>query len=268
MVADCFPGSKTILKTWHPVHNNNFWIVKPDSSCGMELCTPLIKGNSGYNTIFRITSELKEKYSDYVDDRCSFHVHVDVSDLTEMQLCAVLAYWIKCEAVFMDSMPYARKKSRYCMPIGTLNIIQHDTIIEPKFLIGRLGSQKYYSLNTYHYCKDNRKSIEFRIADHTYCTDPISAKNWVKLIMHFVECASQTAIPGPYVAGNPWSSYLWLNPKDVFSILRFDQPISEELQEIKKWFIQKAKTNILTNCEGIWGETARKISQKEFLELF
>jgi hypothetical protein len=268
LVAECFPGAKTIIKTWHPVHNNDYWIVKPDSSCGMELCTPLIKGNFGYNTVYKIVSKIKEKYSDYVDERCSFHIHVDVSDLTELQLSSVLAYWIKCEAVFMDAMPESRKKSRYCMPIGTLDVIQHDTMIEPQLLIRRLGLQKYYSLNTYHYSKDNRKSIEFRIADYTYCINPISARNWIKLIIHFVECASQISIPHPYVAGDQWSSYLWLNPKEVFQILQFDQPLSDELEEIKKWFVQKAKDNISNSSDGIWSETARKISQEQFLSLF
>lgn len=265
MIRDLIPDSKVVLKTWHPIHNNDFWIIKPDSSCGIEICTPVFRANQDYNKIDKVINEIKNKYKHLLDDRCSFHVHVDVSDLNEMELASVLSYWIKCESVFMDSMPINRKKNRYCMLIGSLDIIQHDTIIEPNFLIKRLGSQKYFSLNTFHYSRDNRKSIEFRIAGKEFCSEPEDAINWTKLIIHFVECAKKMPIPKPYVKDDPWSSYLWLNPKEVFDLLKFD----EQEKEIKYWFLNKLKNNIICeNEKGIWSESARKISQVQILELF
>ena len=157
MVSELFPNNKINFKTWHPVHNNDAWVLKPDSSCGIELCTPVLRFNQDLNIVHKAITEIKNKYYDLVDDRCSFHVHVDVSDLSEMEITAVLAYWIKCEAVFMDSVPLHRKKNRYCMMIGSLDIFQHDTMVSFDLLVKKLGLQKYFTLNTFHYNRNNRK---------------------------------------------------------------------------------------------------------------
>ena len=261
MVLEEIPNSKIYIKTWHPVHHNDYWVIKPDSSCGMELCTPLLKGNLGYNTVYKIVSKIKEKYANYVDNRCSYHVHIDVSDLYPAQMTALLAYWIKCEPVFMDMMPLHRKKNRYCMCIGSLDVLQHDSIMDFDFLLKKLGVQKYFSLNTFHYNRGDRKSIEFRIADERYCSDPELAVNWIKLIMHFVECASKMQIPPSYQENNEWSSYLWLDTNQVFQVLNFDKPLSNELLKIKQWMIKQIKENSLNEELGMWGKVARKNSQ-------
>ena len=67
---------------WHHTHHNQSWIVKPDSSCGMEICSPVSKGTSGLEVICNVVDLLKLDPIVQADERCSLHVHVEVSDLS------------------------------------------------------------------------------------------------------------------------------------------------------------------------------------------
>ena len=67
--------------------------------------------------------------------------------------------------------------------------------------------------------------------------------NWIKLIIHFVECASKMQIPPSYQEKNEWSSYLWLDTNQVFQVLNFDKPLSDELLKIKQWMMKQIKEN-------------------------
>ena len=35
------------IRDWEHTHGNDVWVIKPDSSCGMEVCTPIMKGWTG-----------------------------------------------------------------------------------------------------------------------------------------------------------------------------------------------------------------------------
>ena len=54
--------SRSLKKTakitkWHHTHNNEFWVVKPDSSCGIEVCSPVSKGWKGLKEICHVVEE-------------------------------------------------------------------------------------------------------------------------------------------------------------------------------------------------------------------
>jgi hypothetical protein len=38
---------KVLIHKWGNDHHNDVWIVKPDGSCGLEVCTPVMKGWNG-----------------------------------------------------------------------------------------------------------------------------------------------------------------------------------------------------------------------------
>ena len=102
-------GRKVEIKKWHHTSDNNCWIVKPDASCGIEVCSPVFKGRRGMDEICEVVDSLggDDKIKSGLD--CSFHIHVEVADLMLKQVAVILAYWIKCEAVFLDSVPKDRK---------------------------------------------------------------------------------------------------------------------------------------------------------------
>ena len=51
-------GNSVLIKTWHPTHNNMDWVIKPDRSCGMELCSPVAKGWLGLKNICEVSEAL------------------------------------------------------------------------------------------------------------------------------------------------------------------------------------------------------------------
>lgn len=273
---------------WHRTDNNGGWIVKPDSSCGIEVCTPVLKGWTGLKSLMKVVeafaksnADASKKHRINSDNRCSMHVHVNIADLTKEQLATVIAYYIKCEHVIFDSLPIRRKNNRYCQFIGMTDLFSHDFNMDPDDLISRVSGVKYYSLNAYHFMKgggftwrnNRRQTIEFRIAENDACLSPFFVKNWVRFLLHFVEVTKNAPYPTKYVAGDPWSSLLFLDTKDVFKVLKFDQPMSEGLKQMRNWFMGRVLSNgcpirpSSTPLPAFFSSKGRERERAEFIKL-
>lgn len=270
LIKNCLKKSVEI-QAWNYNFNNNYWIVKPDSSCGIEVCTPVLKGWFGLKDLIDVVELFRCKKIS-ADDRCSFHVHVDISDLNEYQLASVISWYIKCEHIFMDSVPAKRKINRYCQMLGLTDLFNTDYVIEPMKIIQDVSRVKYYTLNTYHFIKgggflDNnrKKTIEFRIAENQMCLSGYDVKNWIRLLLHFIEVTKNKDIPKNYIKNEKWTGLLWLDPEDVFDLL-FNHSISAGLLQVRDWFINRILTNAFnSNLPGIWSNNIRKNVYKNFI---
>ena len=256
-----------IINKWHYTHNNDGWVLKPDSSCGIELCSPVSKRWQGLKEICRVIDLLRVTPDIMADHRCSLHVHVEVADLDLVQLNKVLTYWVKCEPVFLDSVPLDRKLNRYCQSIGETELFNvqqgYDDVWQ------RLGSNKYLTANTYHYVKGRRRTVEFRIIGNEGCKNPYLVKNWVRLLVHFVEMVKNLPSPGRFRSNDPWSSFCWLDVVDVFQLLGFDGrfELSKGLEQTRAWFLANLYTNLSCDFEGVWGPRGRAVSKRQVDEL-
>lgn len=258
---------------WHHTHNNSNWVLKPDSSCGMEICSPVSKGWMGLKQICQVIDAFSQDTNVVADHRCSLHVHIDVSDMTTQregriipneELASILAHWIKCESVFLDSVPVNRKRNRYCQCIGMCDLFDHAEKVSPQDLIHKLGAQKYFTVNTYHLSQHKRTAIEFRIVESEGCKNAFLVKNWIRLLVHFMEVAKKTKYPGNYTAGDRWSGLVWLDPEDVMTFLGFlgEYQLSKGLEQTRNWFLARIWKNLVTNRQsGVWSETGRKVAR-------
>lgn len=273
------------IAKWHHTHNNfESWICKPDSSCGIEICSPATKGWTGLKSVVRAIDVIGEEPKVQIDERCSFHVHVDVEDLCvrnkriggfrpagistngwnpseSIGLGSVLAWWVKCEPVFMDSIPDKRKRSKYAMPIGCRYGFSSKEKFHSATVINRLSAQKYFTCNCYHLGKGKRPTIEFRIVERDGCTNSYLAKNWIRLLVHFVEMAKFWGPP---------DDYLWLDPKEVFAFLGFSGgfELSAGLRQTRNWFLSRILSNMnKSSLPGIWSPEARAVSKRQAEEL-
>lgn len=254
LVAKNCGGDCVDIKDWQHTDSNDGWVVKPDSSCGMEVCTPIYKGWDGLKRVCEVVHAFGRDAKVEVDNRCSVHIHIEVADLSVEQQASVIAHWIKCEPVFMDSVPPHRKRNRYCQFMGMVNLVQHDTRVAAKDLVHRVGTMKYYSVNTNQMMRNGRKTIEFRIIEGDGVKDPFLIKNWTRLILHFVEMAAKREMPPPYEAGNPWSSFLWLDPVEVFDLLGFGvnpqkYRLSPGLEQTRNWFLARLQRHTAKDTE-------------------
>lgn len=244
------------IRTYEHTEKNNSWVIKPDGSCGMEVVTPPFKGWRGVMKVCKVVDAFRVHPKIKADHRCSVHVHAEVADLSDEQLAAVVAWWIKCESVLIDAMPIERKMNRYCQKIGMLPLLQHDSVLTPRELIERISEVKYYTLNGYLMKKSGykRKTIEARIAEAAGCTDPYLVKNWIRLFLHFIEMTSRRGMPEPYRDGDPMTGYCWLDPEDVLKVLGFsDNPqvneLSKGLTQTRNWFLARLKKYLTPDTE-------------------
>ena len=217
------------------------------------------------------TLELDDKA--VADHRCSVHVHLEIADLTETQLAAVVSWWVKCEPVFMDAMPMERKRNRYCQLIGMNNSYHHDGEYSDTEVIQRVGDVKYYSMNTNQYCRGGRKTIEFRIIEGAGCKDAYLVKQWIRLLIHFVETAAAIGRPLPYQVPRtdsekfdltPWTGLAWLDPDQVLTFLGFDAfpqaipghrparnyTLSNGMKQTRNWFLARLMTYMSKHKPG------------------
>ena len=264
-------GEKVLIHKWGNDHHNDVWIVKPDASCGMEVCTPVMKGWNGLLRTCRVIDAFRADTKITSDTRCSFHVHVDVSDLNESQLASVITWWIKSEPVFLDSVPVCRKKNQYCQFLGQMDIFDdvEDGLMSSELLLKKVGFCKYFTINTFHYQNKKRKTIEFRIMDNECCLNSWMAKNWIRLILHFVERAATRGLPVNYETGNKWSGYCWLDPVDVFEFLGFMSEISPALQQVRSWFVSRLKSESHnTGFRGVMSDKGRRIAHEQIDRLY
>lgn len=258
-------------------HNNNMWIIKPDSSCGMEICPPPGKGWHALKQICKVVHAFREDPMVMLDHRCSLHVHVEVADCKNgdsdcrksSELAKILNYWVKSEGVFFDSVPMTRKRNKYCQCIGLLDMFEAETPFIPESIVRKMGNQKYFSMNTYHMMKGNRDTVEFRIMGNEGCDDPFVVKNWVRLLIHFVEMAKAAEIPMPY-DGSAWSGFAWLNPIEVMQLLKFtpEHELSDGMIQTRNWFIGRLFKNVMDNVtNGVFSSEGRKVSMEQIAEL-
>jgi hypothetical protein len=158
------------------------------------------------------------------------------------------------------------------------DLFQHDYMLESDDLLRSISGTKYYSMNAYHFVKgggfsrenSRRKAVEIRLAENRGCVDPFFVKNWVRFLVHFFDVTSKLPVPRSYREGDPWSGLLWLDPHDVFKLLKFDEEhlLSDGLKQVRGWFVNRLKENVL--CEGlpgIWSKAGRHKNWGEITEL-
>lgn len=201
---------------WKYNHNNSVWVCKPDSSCGMELCSPVLD-ESQIDEVLVVVDALAAADEITSGPKCAVHVHVDVSSMitgipeSSEDLCSVLAWWVKSEPVMLDSVPARRRNSRFCRCIGLTDLFDHDEKVVPCLAVGKL-SEKYLTLNTHHLVARKRKSIEFRILEGTKDSELVG--EWIRFVLNFVGRARLAGMP---------NDYRWISESEVGRLIESDR---------------------------------------------
>jgi len=273
IVSNAAPDDGCEIRAYEHTNNNKCFVVKPDSSCGMEVVTPPKKGWRGLRDVLNVVKALSDDPKVKADNRCSVHVHVEIEDLSEAELASVVCWWVKCEPVIMDAMPMSRKRNRYCQIVGMNNNYQHNGVYSDNDIIRRVGDVKYYSLNSEVYCRTGRKTIEFRVMEAGGCRDPYLVKQWVRFLLHFVEITSKIGRPLSYyepkneqekIELTPWTGMAWMDPIHTLSLLGFytgvssipnhrkptEFKLSNGLQQTKNWFLARLMKNMSRHKPG------------------
>lgn len=226
------------VQDWGYNHNLTSWICKPDGSCGIEICSPVMAENELY-ILDSVMGSVSSAGEFCVDDRCSFHVHLELDRIgCDGDLGAILAWWLKCEHVFLDMAPPARKNNGYCKPVGLTDVVDSGDLVCPEFLFKKLSS-KHFSINTFHLFNRRRASVEFRIAEGT--KDPRFAAMWVRTLLGFARSATAAGLP---------ADYLWMRPGEVLDFLDLGG-------ELEGWFLRRLLENSSSDCSEFFSSPRR-----------
>lgn len=218
---------KNILKenvevtSWHTTINGTKWIVKPDSSCGFEVCSPILKGKNGLKSLVNVVKAIKKDGRFQADSRCSVHVHFELPSKNINYISSLVVSWIRCELFFFLLIPNSRKQSRYCQLMGLSDIFSNKAKIDAAMVFNKISDYKFYSSSIYHFKKSNRNTIEFRIMDNSACLDSYVVENWILLLNRFINKSSNLKIfdENNFLL-NPIK---WLDPQDVFEFLEIKE---------------------------------------------
>lgn len=258
------------VKAWEQTHNNLEWVLKPDASAGIEICSPVLKSWEGLSKLCRVADVLHDDKDVQADFRCSLHIHTDITDLYNSEkseeLAKLIAYWIKCELVLMDSVPFRRKNNKYCQLISATNLLNVDSKIAANVFIQALGKHKYTSFNTYHLRLEKRYTVEFRIMENDACLDSFMTKNWTRFVLHFINMAVKAQLPPPYKPGNINSGLCLYDLADVIKFLRFDGSceLSPGLKQVRNWFLGRLYYNISdVSVDNSFWKVGREISKRQ-----
>lgn len=240
-------GLSCEIHDWRYNHNPRGWSCKPDRSCGIELCSPVLDSENEHQ-LFEVVDAISGFRSVCFDDRCSFHVHVELASMDSAEAAsAILAWWIKCEHVFFDFAVPSRKNNIYCRPIGLTDLFSPDEKVFPCDLLKKL-SRKHYSANAFHFFNRRRPTLEFRIAEGTL--DCFFAKMWTKTILLFCDRALSGGIP---------SDYLWLPPGEVLEFMRMDS-------DLEAWFLERLCSNVCRGGSECFSPKNRKHALKVYVQ--
>lgn len=247
LIYNATGGDEVSIKSYEHTINNNDWVCKYDSSCGIEVCTPVLQGTGDLAKVVKVTEAFGRSNDVNVDEKCSVHIHVGISDYNTAQIASILKFFIQSELVFLDSVPEDRKCNKYCFSIGLRVMVEDNSVLTPEQLLNTISVTKYNPLNIRQYIVDGRKSIEFRIAEGKMVKDPFGMKCWSKLIMYCFHIASQIKYNVSFDEKDPTSGFQWLDPIDTFDILRLTPgkfSLSPGLKQVRDWFLARLQKNV------------------------
>ncbi len=217
---------------WHYTNDNKNWVIKPDSSCGLEVCSPVLQGSAGISSLAKAIESLAESTKISADERCSLHVHVEIADYTPADIVKLFQAWT-CHELFFYFLNYSKRwLNCYCQPLGfsfPVSVVRNASYVD---VLDILGSYKYYAINLFHYRKGKRKTVEFRIVGNQACLDSLETQMWCRLFLIFVQ-----RLKNNIQADADYASTEYL---DFIQTLRFlDLKYCSDSNEIIMWLIEK-----------------------------
>jgi hypothetical protein len=223
------------------------WKLTTDSSCGLELVSPILKGRNGFEQIEKVCKVLND-LGIKVDRRCGLHIHHDVSDYEVKNFKNLCIFYTRFEKGFDEVMPLSRRanKNQYCKGFASRNSWSTDdeTTAQVAETIERIKNassidelrnmfcSRYYKVNLQSFVKYG--TVEFR--HHSGTTEADKIINWVKLTQLVLERCKQGKVAAKYETTKD-------NLKDIFwatGVYRSGK-VAEEFKAVAKFYVERAK---------------------------
>ena len=168
-----------------------YWNIKSDGSLregGVEFVTKKLFGKDLSMALDELDNYLTANTipNSNPSDRCSIHIHLDVTDLDKNEYARLLIDYAVFENVLFHYCGVDRKENLYCLPFAksddfkrTLSNILTSVSKDIDFRKYVNGFPKYSALNLR--ATATYGSLEFRLHGGTY--DMMRVKQWINIIM-------------------------------------------------------------------------------------
>lgn len=181
----------------HGAENYNVWQVQPDGSIdGLEIVSPRLTSLDSVKTVCEVLAECGAEIPRN-STAYGLHVHLDATDLTMQQVCAIALRYSQAEDEVMAMLPRSRRSNRFCnrMTGTALDVLrigasgQRLTVSQENVLFGsahantHYDSARYRTVNMMRYLRarnPRNRTIEFRA--HSGTVEFTKIAMWVNLL--------------------------------------------------------------------------------------
>lgn len=182
-------SQNTVVKRKDTIFN----AVTDGSISGAEYVSPILQGDEGYQLI-KSLCDLKPR----VDNRCGFHLHIDVTKLTPQHLYQLAESYKVIEPIIQLTVTENRANNTYCKPLPDtwfghgLHYFDNAMYNSSKFKQLQKkqhdGISRYFwvNLHSYYY----RGTIENRLHEGTF--DAKLIRDWINFNLDFVDWIMDT----------------------------------------------------------------------------
>lgn len=209
-------------------HNTNaHWKIVTDSTCGLELVSPILSGQQGMKEAQDVIDTLHSVEGVQVNRSCGIHVHVGCEDITPQGMKNVIIQYAKNETLINSVLAPSRRDTRWARQIvgnehtGRFTTIQAlKTMLDGQTtcsdIIQNMGG-RYNTVNVQ--CWNRQRTIEFR--QHGGSLDSEKILSWAHFLINTVEkCMTETPVKTT-IRTNPEQAFkqLFGNSKIVYDFM-------------------------------------------------
>lgn len=160
------------------------WKIVTDSSVsnGYELVSPVLKGKSGAEAVYKICKSLQMN-GIKVNKSCGFHVHIGMRNSTLDTWKNLFWNYKKLERVIDNILPRSRRNNRFCRhlnPVSERRLWSASSVAQ---VGSEFTSDRYYVVNPEAYPRHG--TVEFR--QHSGTVNPVKVLNWILFCEKLVE---------------------------------------------------------------------------------
>lgn len=169
----------------HADYSDGVWKVVPDASVrdGLEVVSPVLFGKEGLAECVKVAHALEAAEAS-INRTCGFHVHIDASSFSAIELYRIYDRYKKFESEIDSFMPRSRRgnSNQYCRSLASGSIPDPTRGMTKESLAGAQMS-RYYKVNLKSYLRHH--TVEFR--QHSGTVDAAKISNWIRFLQEFCE---------------------------------------------------------------------------------
>lgn len=249
-------------KGWAESHENNYWHVKYDSSCGptgnkskdhgWEIASYIGSSVEDIDWIAGMAANLSESKVE-TNTHCGLHIHAETSDFSPEQMGVLHSHWLRIEPWIIHSLPKHRKNNKHCKPLS--KAFKYDKVDNPAelwmiFKPSNFGphenKQKKVAINSVGYAQGlyhthyKRKTLELRMPE--CILDESYVSNWIVLYLHFIHNVKNRSFIPKTDKDLSLDEVFWilgLGDKNPNTLVVLDK----KLTMLKIWFLERLVAN-------------------------